>query len=84
MVPVRIFQCGFPRADFLGSKKTIPWSKGFLPLLSISVIAREISHGLQLIDGHLRQELMGDAEVPFLVVEVKEGEADGALSRCPE
>ena len=48
------------------------------------MIAREISHGLQLIDGHLRRELMGDAEVPFLVVGVKEGEADGALGRCPE
>ena len=70
--------------NFLGSKKAIPWSKEFLPLLSISVTAREIPDGLQLIDGHLRQELMGDAEVPVLVVDVTEEEADGAPGRCPE
>jgi len=67
-----------------GSKKTDPRFKGFLPLLSRSVIAGEIPDGLQSIDGHLRQVLTGDAEVLFLVVGVMEGEADGALGRCSE
>jgi hypothetical protein len=40
-----------------------------------AVIARETPEGLQLIDGHLRQDLMGDQEIPVLVVDLTEDEA---------
>ena len=40
--------------------------------LADAVIARETPEGLQLIDGHLRQEVMGDALVPVLVVDLTE------------
>jgi len=41
--------------------------------------ARETEDGLELIDGHLRQEVMGDQEVPVLIVDVTEEEADKML-----
>jgi hypothetical protein len=44
-----------------------------------AVIARETDNGLELIDGHLRQEVMGDQVVPVLVVDVTEEEADKML-----
>ena len=44
-----------------------------------AVIARETPDGLELIDGHLRQEVMGDQEIPVLVVDVTEEEADKML-----
>ena len=44
-----------------------------------AVIARETPDGLELIDGHLRQEVMGDQPVPVLVVDVTEEEADKML-----
>jgi len=43
------------------------------------VIARETDDGLELIDGHLRQEVMGDQPVPVLIVDVTEEEADKML-----
>jgi DNA modification methylase len=44
-----------------------------------AMIARETEDGLELIDGHLRQEVMGDQEVPVLVLDVTEEEADKLL-----
>ena len=35
--------------------------------LADAVIARETPEGLELIDGHLRQEVLGDTPVPVLV-----------------
>ena len=44
-----------------------------------AMIAREPEDGLELIDGHLRREVMGDQEVPVLVLDVTEEEADKLL-----
>jgi len=44
-----------------------------------AVIARETDDGLELIDGHLRQEVMGDQSIPVLIVDVTEEEADKIL-----
>ena len=44
-----------------------------------AMLARETEDGLELIDGHLRQEIMGDQLVPVLVVDVTEEEADKLL-----
>ena len=44
-----------------------------------AVIARETEDGLELIDGHLRQEVMGDQPIPVLIVDVTEEEADKLL-----
>jgi hypothetical protein len=44
-----------------------------------AVIARETPDGLELIDGHLRQEVMGDQSIPVLIVDVTEEEADKIL-----
>lgn len=44
-----------------------------------AVIARETPEGLQLIDGHLRQSIMGDQEIPVLVVDLTDAEADKML-----
>jgi DNA modification methylase len=44
-----------------------------------AVIARETDDGLELIDGHLRQEVMGDQVVPVLIVDVTAEEADKML-----
>src|SRR5262245_129544 len=46
-----------------------------------ATIARELPDGsLQLIDGHLRCETTPDMEVPVLVVDVTEAEADKLLA----
>jgi DNA modification methylase len=46
-----------------------------------ATIARELSDGrLQLIDGHLRCETTPDMEVPVLVLDVSEAEADKLLA----
>jgi hypothetical protein len=45
-----------------------------------AVIARETPDGLELIDGHLRQEVMEDQVVPVLIVDVTEEEADKLLA----
>ena len=47
--------------------------------LADAVIARETPEGLELIDGHLRQEVLGDTPVPVLVVDLTEAEADKLL-----
>jgi DNA modification methylase len=44
-----------------------------------ALLARETSEGLQIIDGHLRAETTPDAEVPVLVLDVTEEEADKLL-----
>jgi ParB-like chromosome segregation protein Spo0J len=43
------------------------------------MIARETEDGLELIDGHLRRDVMGDQEVPVLILDVTEEEADKLL-----
>ena len=45
-----------------------------------TLLARETPEGLMLVDGHLRQEVMGDALVPVLVLDVTEAEADALLA----
>jgi DNA modification methylase len=44
-----------------------------------ALLARETPKGLMLIDGHLRAETTPDAEVPVLVLDVSEQEADKLL-----
>ena len=43
-------------------------------------IARETPDGLQLIDGHARVDLCGDAEIPILIVDLDEQEANKMLA----
>ena len=44
-------------------------------------LARELPDGsLQLIDGHARAEIAGDAEIPVLILDVTESEADKILA----
>ena len=45
-----------------------------------AVIARETSNGLMLVDGHLRAETTPDSEVPVLVTDLTEDEADEILA----
>jgi hypothetical protein len=45
-----------------------------------AVLARETPDGLELIDGHLRTDLAGDAIIPVLVLDVTEAEADKLLA----
>lgn len=45
-----------------------------------AVLARETKHGLMLIDGHLRTETAIDAEIPVLILDVDEAEADKILA----
>ena len=46
-----------------------------------AVIAREMADGsLELVDGHLRSNLAGDDEIPVLVVDLSDGEADTVLA----
>jgi ParB-like chromosome segregation protein Spo0J len=46
-----------------------------------AVLARETPEGgLMLIDGHLRAETLGNADVPVLVLDVNEAEADKLLA----
>ena len=42
-------------------------------------IVRETPEGLQLIDGHLRKEFMGDQEIPVIIVDLDADEADKML-----
>lgn len=44
-----------------------------------ALLAREVDGGLELIDGHLRAETTPDAEVPVLVLDVTQAEADKLL-----
>jgi len=46
-----------------------------------AVLARELPDGsLMLIDGHLRAETIGDSDVPVLILDVDEAEADKLLA----
>ena len=45
-----------------------------------AVLARETEDGLMLIDGHLRTEVAPDAEIPVLVLDVSQKEADLILA----
>ena len=46
-----------------------------------ALVARELEDGtLELIDGHLRAETVGDTAVPVLVLDVNEAEADKLLA----
>ena len=45
-----------------------------------ALIARETPDGLMLIDGHLRAEATPDSEVPVLVLDINEEEADLMLA----
>lgn len=44
------------------------------------VLARNTPHGLELIDGHLRVETAGDAEIPVLVLDLNDEEAEKILA----
>jgi ParB-like chromosome segregation protein Spo0J len=49
--------------------------------LADACLARELPDGsLMLIDGHLRAETLGDGEVPVLILDVNESEADKLLA----
>jgi len=49
--------------------------------ISGAVVARELPDGsLELIDGHLRAETLGDREIPVLVLDVDEAEARALLA----
>jgi hypothetical protein len=49
--------------------------------LADACLARELPDGsLMLIDGHLRAETLGDGEVPVLILDVTESEADKILA----
>ena len=45
-----------------------------------ALLARETPAGLQLVDGHLRAELTPDQEVPVLILDLTEEEADKLLA----
>ena len=45
-----------------------------------AVIARDTPDGLVLVDGHLRAEAAGDAEIPVLVVDLDDAEAGEVLA----
>lgn len=45
-----------------------------------AAIARETDAGLMLIDGHLRTDVASDAEIPVLIVDLDEDEADRLLA----
>ena len=45
-----------------------------------ALIARETPEGLMLVDGHLRAETTPDADVPVLVLDINEAEADLILT----
>ena len=45
-----------------------------------ALLARETPEGLMLVDGHLRAETTPDAEVPVLVLDINEAEADLMLA----
>jgi DNA modification methylase/ParB-like chromosome segregation protein Spo0J len=56
--------------------------RGLLNEIGIAdaLLARELADGtLQLIDGHLRKEILPDEEVPVLVLDLDEAEADKLL-----
>lgn len=56
--------------------------RGILSEVGIAgaVLARETPAGLMLIDGHLRAETITDTEIPVLILDVTEAEADKLLA----
>lgn len=51
--------------------------------LAAAALARELPDGqLELIDGHLRAETLGDQLLPVLVLDVDEADADKLLALC--
>jgi len=51
-------------------------SIGFVGALA----AREVDGGLELLDGHLRRDIAADSEVPVLVLDLNDEEADKMLA----
>jgi len=45
-----------------------------------ALVARIVPDGLELLDGHLRQDLAGDAEVPVLITDLNDAEAAKVLA----
>lgn len=45
-----------------------------------AALARETSDGVQLIDGHLRAEILPDQEIPVLITDLDEAEANEVLA----
>src|SRR5438034_2439194 len=45
-----------------------------------AVLARQTPDGLELIDGHLRTDMLSDQEIPVLVLDVDEAEAAKILA----
>jgi DNA modification methylase len=60
------------RDAMTGVLETVGWAD--------AVLARETKDGLELIDGHLRKEIAEDAEVPVLILDVNQQEADLILA----
>ena len=48
--------------------------------MAAAVVARETPEGLVLLDGHLRADIGADAEIPVLVVDLDDAEADEVLA----
>ena len=51
-------------------------SIGFVGALA----AREVGDGLELLDGHLRKDIAADSEVPVLILDLNDEEADKMLA----
>lgn len=45
-----------------------------------ALLARETPAGLELVDGHMRREELGDTEVPVLVLDLSDDEVDKVLA----
>jgi hypothetical protein len=45
-----------------------------------ALIAREVPGGLELLDGHLRADIAGDTEVPVLIADVDDRDAEKILA----
>jgi hypothetical protein len=45
-----------------------------------ALAAREVNGGLELLDGHLRKDIAADSEVPVLVLDLNDDEADKMLA----
>jgi len=44
-----------------------------------AVVARKVDDGFELLDGHLRSDILDDQEVPVLIVDLNDEEADKIL-----
>jgi hypothetical protein len=45
-----------------------------------AILARQVNDGLEILDGHLRQEEAGDADVPVLITDLNDEEAAKLLA----